>query len=128
VRLLADTHVVFWATMERSRLSQVARAALESEQNEAFVSVASAWEIAIKVGLGKWPEARDLLFDFERHMADAGFELLPITVAHVRTAGLIASTHRDPFDRLLAAQATIDGLVLVTADGNLAPLGAACIW
>jgi PIN domain nuclease of toxin-antitoxin system len=93
VRLLADTHVVFWATMERSRLSQVARAALESEQNEAFVSVASAWEIAIKVGLGKWPEARDLLFDFEQHMADGGFELLPITVAHVRTAGLISNEY-----------------------------------
>jgi PIN domain nuclease of toxin-antitoxin system len=128
VRLLVDTHVVFWATMERSRLSQVARAALESEQNEVLVSIASAWEIAIKVGLGKWPEARDLLFDFELHMDNAGFDILPITVAHVRTAGLIASTHRDPFDRLLAAQATIDGLVLVTGDANLAPLGAACIW
>lgn len=126
MRLLADTHVVFWATMERARLSQAARAALESEENDVLVSVASAWEIAIKVGIGKWPEARDLLFDFERHMADAGFEVLPITVAHVRTAGMIAAPHRDPFDRLLAAQATIDGLVLVTADASLATLGAAC--
>jgi PIN domain nuclease of toxin-antitoxin system len=115
VRLLVDTHVVFWATMERARLSQAARAALESEQHDVFVSVASAWEIAIKVGLGKWPEARDLLFDFEQHMNDAGFELLPITVAHVRAAGLMAGTHRDPFDRVLVAQSTIDGLVLVRA-------------
>ncbi len=128
MRLLADTHVVFWATMERPRLSLTAQAALQSEQNDVFVSVASAWEIAIKVGLGKWPEARDLLFDFERHMDDAGFGILPITVAHVRTAGLIAAPHRDPFDRILAAQATIDGLVLVTADANLTTLGAACIW
>jgi PIN domain nuclease of toxin-antitoxin system len=126
--LLADTHVVFWAMMERARLSQTARAALESEQNDVFVSVASAWEIAIKVGLGKWPEARDLLFDFERHMDDAGFEVLRITVGHVRASGLMTAAHRDPFDRLLAAQATIDGLVLVSADADLAALGAACIW
>jgi PIN domain nuclease of toxin-antitoxin system len=126
--LLADTHVVFWAMMERARLSQTARAALESEQNDVFVSVASAWEIAIKVGLGKWPEARDLLFDFERHMDDAGFDVLRITVGHVRASGLMTAAHRDPFDRLLAAQATIDGLVLVSADADLAALGAACIW
>jgi PIN domain nuclease of toxin-antitoxin system len=128
VRLLADTHVVFWATMERTRLSQAARAALEEDENDVFVSVASAWEIAIKVGVGKWPEARDLLFDFEHHMGDAGFAMLPITVAHVRTAGLMGGIHRDPFDRVLAAQAMIDGLTLVTIDTNLASLGAACIW
>ena len=93
-----------------------------------LVSVASAWEIAIKVGLGKWPEARDLLLDFERHMDDAGFEMLPIMVAHVRAAGLMAATHRDPFDRLLAAQATIEGLVLVTADPSVTTLGAAHLW
>jgi PIN domain nuclease of toxin-antitoxin system len=114
--------------MERARLSQAARTALESEENDVLVSVASAWEIAIKVGSGKWPEARDLLFDFERHMGDAGFEMLPIAVAHVRAAGLIASSHRDPFDRLLAAQATINELVLITADQSLATLGAACVW
>jgi PIN domain nuclease of toxin-antitoxin system len=114
--------------MERARLSQTARSVLESEQHDVFVSVASAWEIAIKVGINKWPEARDLLFDFERHMDEAGFEILPITVAHVRAAGLMGATHRDPFDRVLAAQAMIDGLVLVTADPSLAPLGAACIW
>lgn len=128
MRLLADTHVVFWATMERTRLSPAAQAALESEQNDVVVSVASAWEIAIKVGLGRWPEARGLLLDFERHMDEAGFEIPPITVAHVRTAGLMGAAHRDPFDRVLAAQATIDGLVLVTADSSLATLGAACIW
>ena len=61
-------------------------------------------------------------------MDEAGFEILPITVAHVRTAGLMGAAHRDPFDRVLAAQATIDGLVLVTADSSLAGLGAACIW
>ena len=111
---------MFWAAMERGRLSKAARVALESEQNDVLVSVASAWEIAIKVGLDKWPEARDLLFDFERHMDDAGFEILPITVAHARSAGLMGTRHRDPFDRILAAQATIDGLVLVTADRDLA--------
>lgn len=128
MRLLADTHVVFWATADRARLSRAARDALEAEENDVFVSVASAWEIALKVGIGKWPEARDLLIDFERHMDDAGFEILPITVAHVRAAGLMGAAHRDPFDRLLAAQAIIDGLALVTTDTNLTTLGAACIW
>ena len=71
MRLLADTHVVFWATMDRASLSQAARTALEAEANEVFVSVASAWEIAIKVGLGKWPEAQSLLDDFEGAAIDA---------------------------------------------------------
>jgi len=114
--------------MERARLSPVARAALEAEENSVLVSVASAWEIAIKVGLGKWPEARDLLFDFERHIDEAGFELLPISVEHVRAAGLMSMRHRDPFDRLLAAQTMIDGLVLVTTDPSFSTLGAPSLW
>ena len=69
-----------------------------------------------------------MLFDFESHMNDAGFEILPITVAHVRSAGLFGAAHRDPFDRVLAAQAMIDGLVLVTTDANLATLRAPCLW
>jgi PIN domain nuclease of toxin-antitoxin system len=128
VRLLVDTHILFWATMDRSRLSPAARGALESEQNDVLTSIASAWEIAIKVGIGKWPEARDLLFDLERHIDEAGFELLPITVAHARVAGTMGGAHRDPFDRIFAAQAIMEGLVLVTADAEFAALGAACIW
>ena len=87
MRLLVDTHVLFWATTARTSLSPAARAALDDEVNEVAVSVASAWEIAIKVGLGKWPEAEDLIKDFELHVENAGFHILPITIPHVCSAG-----------------------------------------
>lgn len=114
--------------MERQRLSAAAVAAIESENNDVLVSVASAWEMAIKVGTGKWPAAAVLLDRFEDEMRRAQFRLLPITVAHARAAGLIASAHRDPFDRLLAAQARIEGMPIVSADPRMAALGAELIW
>jgi len=92
------------------------------------VSVASAWEIAIKVGQGRLPEASEILANFEAALQAEGFALLAITVAHARTAGLLASEHRDPFDRLLASQAIVEGLTLVTADPKLHSLGAPCLW
>ena len=128
MKLLIDTHIVFWSLIEVSQLSEVARSAIISEDNDVFVSVASAWEIAIKVGLNKWPEARPLLDGFEAALAEAKFILLPISVAHARAAGLMAARHRDPFDRLLASQAAIDDLVLVTADPMFTALGSRVIW
>lgn len=128
MRLLLDTHSLFWVTMDPSQLSSAAKTSLADEENNVYVSVASAWEIAIKVGIGKWPEARDLLLEFEQHVDRSGFELLPIHLAHVRAAGLMKAAHRDPFDRLLAAQATIEGLTLVTADEQVASLGAPVLW
>lgn len=128
MRLLIDTHVAFWSTTARSQLSEPARDALEDDDNIIWVSVASAWEIAIKVGSNKWPEAKELIAAFEQSIDDAGFELLPITVAHVRAAGSIQSPHRDPFDRLLVAQAQIEGLTLVTADPKVQGLVANWVW
>jgi PIN domain nuclease of toxin-antitoxin system len=84
--------------------------------------------MAIKVGLGKWPEAQALLSDLEGLVRSEGFRLLPITVAHVRDAGLMQTPHRDPFDRLLAAQALREGLTIVTSDADLSLLGAPCLW
>ena len=128
MRLLLDTHALAWSILDEARLSARASFEITASGAEVFVSVASAWEIAIKVGLGKWPEADRLLSDFEQEIAKPYFRLLPITVAHVRSAGLIASPHRDPFDRLLAAQASIEGLTLVSADQRIATLGAPCNW
>ena len=79
--------------------------AVAAVDSDVYVSVASAWEMAIKVGLGKWPEAVELVAEFESQISSEGFRLLPITVPHVRAAGLMQAAHRDPFDRLLAAQA-----------------------
>jgi len=128
VRLLLDTHILVWWIKASPLLSSAAHAAISARSDEVLVSVVSAWEIAIKVGRGKWPEAQELLIEFEQAIADEGFTLLPIGVPHVRHSGLMAAAHRDPFDRLLAAQAIIEGLTLVTADPKLAGLGAARLW
>lgn len=123
--LLLDTHTVVWWIRSDQRLSMNARALIGSSSNEVFVSVATAWEIAIKVGLGRWPEASELLTDFEAALSVEGFRLLYATVPHVRAAGLMSVAHRDPFDRLLAAQAMAEGLTVVTADAKIVGLGAA---
>ena len=128
MKLLLDTHTFVWSVLNTGRLSSTARDAITSADNTMHVSIASAWEIAIKVGQGKWPEAHGLIHEFEHHVDRAGFELLPISLAHVRTAGLMKSPHRDPFDRLLAEQALTEVLTLVTADTKLVTLGAPCLW
>ena len=128
MKLLLDTHAVVWAVLSVDKLSFAAIEAITSPQNTVFVSIASPWEIAIKTGLGKWPEARSLIDTFEASMQMAGFELLPITVPHVREAGFLRSPHRDPFDRVLASQAKIEGLQLVTADAKLKALAGPVIW
>jgi PIN domain nuclease of toxin-antitoxin system len=128
MKLLVDTHVLFWALSERSKLSAVAAIAIASRDNEVYVSVASAWELAIKVGLGKWPEAKSLIDDFDSEIARVNFRLLPILVVHARSAGFLESPHKDPFDRLLVAQAISEGLMLVTSDAKLAGMGAAVVW
>ena len=128
MKLLLDTHTLVWWIKGSARLSNAAREAMLAGDAEIYVSIASAWEIAIKVGSGKWDDAKHLIEVFETALADEGFLLLPITLAHVRTAGLLTSPHRDPFDRLLAAQASIEGLRLVTADPRLTGLGADILW
>lgn len=107
--LLLDTHALIWWLRQDPKLSPTARGLIASRGTPVRVSLVTAWEVAIKVGLGKWPEARDLLTNFETAIIGEGFMLLPISVAHVRASGLMQSPHRDPFDRLLAAQAQIEG-------------------
>jgi PIN domain nuclease of toxin-antitoxin system len=128
VKLLLDTHAFFWAIVEPERLSDAARSAIEAETAEVYVSVASAWEMAIKVGNGKWPEASELVDTFAKSLVVPGFRLLPMSLVHTRTAGLMTSAHRDPFDRLLVAQAQIEGLSLVSSDSKLSGMGAEIVW
>jgi len=128
LRTLFDTHALFWWLTDDARLSILARQVVSDDPDTVHVSVATAWEIAIKVGQGKWPEARWLIENFEREIASEGFALLAIEVQHVRTAGLMQAAHRDPFDRLLVAQAASEGLTLVTSDAALTTLGARCLW
>jgi PIN domain nuclease of toxin-antitoxin system len=128
MKLLLDTHVLYWWLSDRAKLSAVALSAVADRNHEVCVSVASAWELAIKVGLGKWPEARHLIENFDAELAAENFALLPISVPHARTAGFLRSPHKDPFDRLLVAQAITEGLVLVTSDAKLPGVGAPVIW
>jgi PIN domain nuclease of toxin-antitoxin system len=128
VKLLLDTHALAWWFERDGRLSAHASVVIADPASSVYVSVATAWEIAIKVGLGKWPEAVPLLSQFEIELSREGFVLLPIDVRDVRAAGLIQSPHRDPFDRLLAAQAICHGMTLVSNDRKMAALGAQIIW
>jgi PIN domain nuclease of toxin-antitoxin system len=112
---LLDTQIVVWGAREPERLSPRAVAILKSE-SVVFVSAASLWEIETKRQIGKLT----LEIDLERHLLDHGFCELAITGRHAREVGRLPQIHRDPFDRILAAQALSENLILVTADRDLA--------
>ena len=114
-RLLLDMHAVLRALAEPAKLRRPARTALEDARNEVFVSVVSGWEIAIERALGKL-EAPD---DLEAAIEMQGFEPLLLTFDHAALAGGLPPHHRDPFDRMLIAQAPAEGLILVTRDSNI---------
>lgn len=113
--LLLDTRVVFWWLM-RAPISDASAAAISTRRNRAFVSFASVWEVALKQATGKLrpPE------DFADAVRDEGFELLAITVEHARAMSDLPLHHREPFDRMLVAQAQVEGLTLVTRDPRFA--------
>jgi PIN domain nuclease of toxin-antitoxin system len=118
MRFLLDTHVVLWALEDHPRLGSGARTLLADPANEFWVSAASAWEIAIKVSLGKLALRRSLK-TFEAAVTEAGFETLDVTMRHATAVGKISSRQSDPFDRLLLAQCETETLKLLTADRQL---------
>jgi PIN domain nuclease of toxin-antitoxin system len=129
LKLLLDTHTFLWWSSERgTRLSARARDLLADGETEASFSVVSAWEIAIKVSGGRM----DLPDSPERYLPDRlrhhGFDLLPIELAHVFRAGSLPLIHRDPFDRMLVAQAQIEGLPILTADPAISRYDVETIW
>ena len=120
MKLLLDTSILIWATANSSDLPAFARRALEDPKSELYVSVASAWEIAIKVNLGKLTFPVDRL---QSVLEQTGCIVLPIGLDHaIRAAGL-PKHHADPFDRMLVAQAQIEGLTLVTSDSIIPRYG-----
>lgn len=128
MRLLVDTHALAWWYLGDSRLSAPARAALLDGGNEILISPISAWEIATKYRSGRWPEASALATRF-RELVDAdGFHRLPLNEAHALRAGRFTQLHRDPFDRMLAAQCEIEGLTLVTRDPVFAAFHCPTLW
>ncbi|HMM54514.1 MAG TPA: type II toxin-antitoxin system VapC family toxin [Candidatus Desulfobacillus sp.] len=116
MKLLLDTHTLLWWFIDDRRLSSSARAAILDGQNEIHVSAVNAWEIATKDRLGKLPEARDATPRFIELVAADGFRLLNLSCEHGLRAGGYPNSRGDPFDRMLAAQAEIESLTLVTRD------------
>jgi len=124
-RLLLDTNVALWLLFgDRRRVSGAAVESLEDEANEIVLSAASVWEIAIKRSLGKLTVADGWAAALWR----LGFEPLPVTAFHAEAVERLPWHHRDPFDRLLVAQALVERLVLVSADPRLGAYGADVLW
>jgi PIN domain nuclease of toxin-antitoxin system len=123
LRLLLDTHVLLWWLADDRTLGQQARAAIAKPESEVAVSAASIWELSIKKALGKLIAPADL----EAQIAAHRFSPLAITVLHALTAGSLPDHHRDPFDRMLVAQAQIEDMTLVTRDELLSNYGVATI-
>ena len=128
MRLLLDTHALLWWFTDDPRLSAKVRALIGDIENEILVSAASAWEIATKHRLGKLEEAADAVLRFEELVTADGFTPLPITHRHGLRAGLYHAAHRDPFDRMLAAQAQIESVPLVTLDSAFKQFEIATLW
>jgi len=128
LRLLLDTHVLLWWWTDDARLFGAARDAISNPENEIWVSAASAWEIATKDRLGKLDLLPNLTLRFNELIEQSRFRLLAINASHALLAGSLRQDHRDPFDRMLAAQAEIERLTLVTADPALSQFDIARLW
>ena len=124
---LLDTHALIWWAEGDRRVTPRVRALLTAP-GEVYVSAATAWEIATKLRIGKLELHGTLIGDFLAAIDAFGFRPLPISLQHGYAAGQIASTHRDPFDRMLAAQSLAEDLPLVSADPAFAALGVATYW
>lgn len=126
--LLLDTHVLLWWQLDDERLSAAARGALTDEGRRAFVSAASAYEIALKSARGHLHLPSPASRWFPRRIRDNGFMLLAISSRHALRAGALPPIHGDPFDRLLVAQAREERLTIVTADPMLSRYDVETIW
>jgi len=119
MKLLLDTHLLLWAAGEPDRLSAEARSLIDNPKNELLFSAASLWEVAIKRGLGRHDFKVDARL-LRRGLLDNGYSELPIISDHVVAIESLPTLHKDPFDRVLVAQATLEGVTLITIDSMLA--------
>jgi PIN domain nuclease of toxin-antitoxin system len=127
VSLLLDTHTFAWFCRGEV-LSPGLRGFIEDYEADILVSAISAYEMALKYRLGLWPDAGPLVENFDSLVEEAHFRTLPVTARHAIHAGLLPVVHRDPFDRIIAAQAMAEGLRVVSKDRELKRLGAEVIW
>jgi PIN domain nuclease of toxin-antitoxin system len=128
VNLLLDTHTFLWFIAGDSSLSQAARSAIENEGNDLYMSVASLWEIAIKVSIDKLTLSESFEDLIPEQLAENGIELLDISVEHTALIASMPFHHRDPFDRLIAAQAKVEQMMLVSADDAFDAYEVSRLW
>lgn len=125
---LLDSHALLWWWFDPDRLSTAVRDLLSKPSTPVLVSAASVWELSLKHHQGKLPELSGVITDLPGLLQADGFEALPISLAHGLRAGGYSQPHRDPFDRMLAAQAELDRLVLLTADPQLSSFPCQTLW
>ena len=127
MKVLLDTHVLLWWLEGRTKLSRRARNVIQNQETTVLVSAVSAWEIAIKSEAGKL-EAGPLVTDFHKELEHEGFAELPISAHHAIRAGILKGPHRDPFDRMLIAQAQAEGVPVISQDKVFDDYGVRRIW
>lgn len=129
MKLLLDTHTyIWWALGDSKRVSMRARKAVEARAATIYISAVSAYEMTYKHRTGDLPKIGPLLLRLDDDIAERGFLTLPVSFEHGRRAGELADEHGDPFDRLLAAQAIVEDMAIVSNDEKLSALGAKRVW
>jgi PIN domain nuclease of toxin-antitoxin system len=128
VRLLLDTHAFLWFLLDEPRLSGIAKSLISDPLNEVEVSPASYWEVAIKIALGKYSLPEPYQVFIEREIASNCMRILPIEPRHAAALTTMPMHHRDPFDRLIVAQALVEGVPLVSGDPKLDLYGVRRMW
>lgn len=128
MKYLLDTHTLLWWLADSPQLSPAAVRLIEDSDNDIYVSAASAWEVTTKWVRGKLPSAVLLLPDFAAVVVEEGFLELPVTSVHMVRSCLLPGVHRDPFDRIIAAQAIQEGMGLISTDEKIAEFGIVLHW
>lgn len=128
MKILFDSHALVWFVLGDTRLPVRLRKTLDAPETEFIISAVCIWEMVTKVRRGRWPEAEPFVAELDATLQERSYIPLPITLEHARVAGFFAWPHRDPFDRLLAAQSQIEGVPLVTADPAFRAFGTSVIW
>jgi PIN domain nuclease of toxin-antitoxin system len=128
MKVLLDTNIIVWWLLDRNRISPTARAAMSHAETTVFASAASAFEIAVKQRIGKLALAEEAVRSLPEDLEAAGIALLDVTFRQAILAGRFTSAHRDPFDRLIAAQARAEDMPVVTSDAAFATFGVKVIW
>jgi PIN domain nuclease of toxin-antitoxin system len=128
MNLLLDTCTLLWAWGRPGRLTRRLQGLLRDPHNQVWVSAASAWELATKHRVGRFPSGGPILAEWDDRLARDGFRQLAISSRHALRAGSLPGAHRDPFDRMIAAQSLIEALRVATPDPEIAALGADTVW